>query len=131
MAEHPNAVLIRRAYQAFAERDVATIVELTAEDAAWHIPGRNPIAGTYRGRDNILAFLARLMELTEGTISFEVHDVVANSEHAIAMHRGGGSRPDGRPNDDQICMVFHIRDGRVTEAWYHAFDQHAVDDFWA
>jgi hypothetical protein len=24
-----------------------------------------------------------------------------------------------------------VRDGRITEAWAHHYDQHATDEFWA
>jgi hypothetical protein len=28
-------------------------------------------------------------------------------------------------------VVLHVRDGRITEAWAHHYDQHATDEFWA
>jgi ketosteroid isomerase-like protein len=50
MAEHPNAERIRRAFDAFAQGDMATMTELIAEDTIWHIPGRGPLSGDHRGR---------------------------------------------------------------------------------
>jgi hypothetical protein len=54
MAEHPNAERIRRAFDAFARGDMATMTELIAEDTVWHIPvvGRCP-ATTKAGRPSL------------------------------------------------------------------------------
>src|SRR6266852_3556797 len=76
--EHPNASLVRRAYDALETRDVETLVELSRPDVVWHIPGRSPIAGEYHGRDTVLAFMAHLAALTDGTLAFELVDVWAN-----------------------------------------------------
>lgn len=129
--EHPNATLIRKAYDALANKDVETLVAISHPDVVWHIPGRNPIAGDYHGRDTVLQFMGWVSNLTEGTLAFDLHDVIANDRHTVALHRGLGHRPDGRPNHDQICMVFHVEEGQIREAWYHAFDQYAVDVFWS
>jgi ketosteroid isomerase-like protein len=55
---HPNEELVRRAFDAFTKGDVDTIRELTDQDAVWHTPGRGPLAGDYRGIDEILGFFA-------------------------------------------------------------------------
>lgn len=131
MTEHPNAALVRRGYAALAARDVEALAGMTHDDLVWHIPGRNPIAGEYHGRDRVLAFNAHVLALTGGTLTLELVDVWANEHGAVALHRGGGTRPDGRPNHDEVCMVFTIRDGRIAEARYYPFDQYGVDAFWA
>ena len=46
MTEHPNVELTRRGYDAFAKGDLATLSELIAEDAAWHVLGVGPLSGT-------------------------------------------------------------------------------------
>jgi ketosteroid isomerase-like protein len=53
MAEHPNAERIRRAFDAFAPGDMATMTELIAEDTIWHIPGRGPLSGDHQGRETV------------------------------------------------------------------------------
>jgi ketosteroid isomerase-like protein len=50
MAEHPNAEPIRRAFDAFASGDMATMQSLVAVNTVWHIPGRGPLAGDHSGR---------------------------------------------------------------------------------
>jgi ketosteroid isomerase-like protein len=67
MTEHPNVELTRRGYDAFAKGDLATLSELIAEDAAWHVLGVGPLSGTYHGRNEIFGFFGRLAEETGGT----------------------------------------------------------------
>jgi uncharacterized protein len=72
LAEHPNAALIRRLFQAFAERDFATAQSIIAEDAVWHFPGtRGALAGEHRGHEAIFRFLASVMTLSGGTFHLD------------------------------------------------------------
>jgi len=53
MADHPNAALLRKGYDAFAKGDTATLTDLFSEDVVWHLPGRNLISGEHKGRDAV------------------------------------------------------------------------------
>lgn len=33
--------------------------------------------------------------------------------------------------DEPNVLVVHIKDGKISEAWEFAYNQKAVDDFWA
>src|ERR1700751_3591936 len=85
MAEPPNVALVRQGYAAFSSGDMDTLNRLFAENIVWHEGGRGPLAGDYKGRDQVFGMLGKLMELTGGTVSVEVHDVLANDEHAAVL----------------------------------------------
>ena len=125
---HPNEDLLRSAFDAFAKGDMDTLRELTDQDAVWHVPGRSQLAGDYRGVDAILGFLARTMELTGGTFRAELHDVVANDEHAVALYVTRAER-EGRTLETKNVLVNHMRDGKFTETWALSDDQYAGDEF--
>jgi len=130
MAEHPNAGLLRRAYEAFDKGDMATISELLSKDVVWHWPGRGPLCGDYVGLDAVLAVFGKMAELSGGTFTAPVHDILANDEHGVALTRSVGSRL-GRQLNTPNVDVSHIVDGKVTEFWSFAMDQHAEDEFWS
>ena len=130
MADHPNAELVRRGYAAFSAGDIATMNELFAEDVAWHWPGNHPVSGEHRGRDAVFAAFMKFAELSGGTLKLEVHDVVANDEHAVALNRSTGSR-EGRSLDAGDVDVYHVKDGKITEMWSFTDDQAATDAFWS
>ena len=127
---HPNEDLVRRAFDAFATGDVDTMRELTDQDAVWHTPGRNLVSGYYRGQDEILGFFARVAELTGGTFRAELHDVVANDEHAVAIYVTRGER-EGRTLENRTVLVSHVRNGKFTESWMMSDDQYAADEFFS
>jgi uncharacterized protein len=127
---HPNEELVRRAFDAFAKGDVDTLRELTDQDGVWHTPGRNLLSGDYRGVDEILGFFARVMELTGGTFRAELHDVVANDEHAVALYVSRGER-EGRTLENRNVLVIHVRNGKLAETWTLSDDQYAADEFFS
>ena len=125
---HPNEETVRRAFDAFAKGDMDTLRDLMDQDAVWHSPGRNPLSGDYRGVDEILGLFARLAELTGGTFRAELHDVVANDEHAVALYVTRAER-EGRTLETKNVLVNHMRDGKFTETWALSDDQYAGDEF--
>ena len=127
MAEHPNVARIRAGYAAFATGDFAVLTDLFAADVVWHVDGRSQLAGEYRGPDEVFAFFGRLMEVTEGSFRLDVHAILADDEHAVALTVGTASR-GGNTNTDKAAHVFHMRDGKVTEYWNATTDQYAFDE---
>ncbi len=130
MAEHPNVGLVRKGYDAFAKGDMATLSELFSEDAVWRVAGDSPFAGEHRGRDAVFAMFARSTELTGGTLRMELHDVLANDEHAVVLFRETASR-QGKQLDMLHTAVYHVSNGKVTETWTFPYDQRASDEFWS
>jgi len=130
MAVHPNEALLRKGYEAFAKADLDTIQGLFADDVVWHIPGKSPIAGTYKGRDEVLGFLGEVISRSEGTFSLDLHDVLASDDHAVALTRSSAQR-QGRTLDVPGTATYHVRDGKVAEAWIFSGDQSAEDEFWS
>jgi len=131
MAEHPNATRIRALFDAFRERDVDAIRDALSEQAVWHFPGRDgELAGSHAGHAGIFAFLGRVGELTGGTFSLEVEDVLANDRFAVALFHGRGRRGE-RTLDNPTCLKIRLEEGRATEIWEFVWDLRHVDAFWA
>jgi ketosteroid isomerase-like protein len=131
MAEHPNVTLARRLYELFSQGDVEGFLELLADDVVWHVPGRCPIAGDYKGRQAVLGYLSTIDELSGGTYRIsEVHDVVANDQHVVGLHHSVATRP-GKTYDYNETVIMHVRDGRVTEVWEVYGDLYEIDEFWS
>ena len=121
--EHPNAAAYRRTADALRARDFASLGALLDEDVVWHVPGSHSRAGDIRGRDELLRWLAGLIEtgfwLTE-------HDVLGNDEHVCALSYMGARRP-GLEVETRVVSIFHFRDGRQVERWFFPEDAAAWD----
>jgi len=130
-AEHPNVVTVREMFAAFRSADLGAIMSAIPEGLTWHFPGRNGgIAGAHRGRDGVITFLARVMELTGGTFHLDLIDVVGGDRHVVAIFRGHGRRGD-KALDNPTCLQVRFEDGLPAEIHEFVWDLYAVDDFWS
>ncbi|HZB04332.1 MAG TPA: nuclear transport factor 2 family protein [Actinomycetota bacterium] len=127
---HSNEDLARRGYDAFTRGDMQAVSDVFADDIVWHVGGRSPLAGDYRGKDEVLGFLAKTMELSGGTFRVEIHDVLANEEHVTVLVVARAER-EGKTLEDRQAHVLHVKDGKVTEYWGHPGDQYAIDEFFS
>jgi ketosteroid isomerase-like protein len=125
-----NAELIREGYEAFSKGDIPAVVALWADDIAWHVPGRNPLAGDYTGAQEILGFFGQLQERSGGSFRLEIHDVLATDDHVVALVSAIADRGDKSMNIPG-AHIWHVRDGRATEFWGATYDQYATDEFWS
>jgi hypothetical protein len=129
---HPNEDLVREGFAAFSRGDMDYLQrQFFAEGVRFHLPGRSPLAGVYQGPEQVMQLFARLFELTGGTFSVEVHDVLANDEHAVALYTVRGERAGKQQMNDNQVQVFHIGDGKASEVWVQATDLYALDQFFS
>jgi uncharacterized protein len=128
---HPNEDLVREGFAAFTRGDMDALRnQFFAADVRWHVPGRSLLSGDYEGPEQVIQFFTRIFELTGGTFSVELHDVLANDEHAAQLLTIRGERAGKQLNDNQV-LVYHFRDGKVSETWTQVTNQYAVDEFFS
>ena len=128
MAEHPNAELWRKGQEAFSRRDMDSLRTFWADDIVYHVPGANPIAGDHKGLDGVLALFAKLVEMNVRIV--EVHDVLASDDHVVALVRGTAIR-QGKELSLNQANIYHVRDGKIKEAWLLPTDQRVFDEFFS
>jgi ketosteroid isomerase-like protein len=126
MPEHPNAALIRQSQEALGAGDLQRMSDMLADDVEWHeigrseaIHGKQALAERYGG-DTPPDF----------TITGQIHDVVANDDHAVALVEATAERA-GRTFKYRTAEIFHVRDGKITERWAFSDDTAAINEFFA
>jgi uncharacterized protein len=127
MADHPNVGRIRDVYAAMAKGDLAALNDMFAEDLVWHDCGRNQLSGDYHGREAVFQYFAKVMEVTEGSLHLDLHSVLADDEHGVALMTISASR-GGRSLNVNAVDVMHLRDGKVVEVWAIPTDQYSYDE---
>lgn len=125
-SEHPNVALARESLAAMERGDTQWLSDHTAEDVIWHVGGNSRAAGEYRGRDAIMQLMA---PTTGGENRIEVHDILANDDHTVVLGTAHLVAPDGDRVDYKYVNVFHIQDGKVTEAWGMSENDAETDAF--
>ena len=130
MAERSNEAVVREIFDAFARKEGFALRGHFADDAVWSVTGRGVMAGTYRGRDEIFRFLARLPRETGGTYGSELVDVLASDTRAAALYRARGTRRGRTLELDQV-LLFTFADSRVTRVLALPSDPDTFEEFWA
>ena len=124
--EHPNAALFRRMSDALNSGDMTTVEGTLADDVEWHeigreepIRGKAALAGREPGGAN-----------TDYDIHYDIHDVVANDDHTIALGDATATR-GGRTLKYRTAEILHVKDGKITARWAFSDDTAAITRFFS
>jgi uncharacterized protein len=107
---------VRRAFDAFGRGDLQTVGDSFTEEAVWHGRGSTKFGKDFKGKQ---ATLANIMEYAQTfqDIKQDVHDILGNDSHVVALVTATVSR-NGKTYEDHQVFVFHVNDdGKVSEAW--------------
>ena len=130
MTEHPNAQLARRAWDAISQGDAAALRATMNEDVVWHATARGtPWAGTHKGSDAVVDFLARVGEASD-VFHASLVEVLASDERVLFVFRTA-LRRQGRVAELDYLLLGQVRDGRFSELWTVPLDPVAIESFWA
>ena len=124
--EHENARIVRGVFDAMARGDREAMAAAFAEDVVWHAPGTSRFSGMFQGKVAVLDRVARLADAGLQT-RFDVHDIVANDEHAVALVHLHLEDAGGRRYDQQQVQVMHLHEGLIVEYWAMNQDQAVLD----
>lgn len=126
MADHPNAAAMRAALEAFVAGDADALLGALDDDIVWHAPGTNRFSGRFDGKAEVAGRFRR-MAAAGVESAFDVHDVVGNDEHVIALVHSTVEDASGRRYEGPQVQVMHMREGKATEFWGMNQDQAAQD----
>jgi hypothetical protein len=123
-----NENVLRTGYGAFAAGDLAAVERVFRPDAVWHAQRLGVLGGDHAGWPAIAEFFGRTMQLTGGTFTVTLEDVLTSDSGAAAVVRSRGER-EGRSLDERQVHLFRLADGLAAEVWQFAGE--AADRFWA
>jgi ketosteroid isomerase-like protein len=131
MGADDNLAIMRRGYEAFNAGDMNTLTEIFDESAVWHLPGRSSMADDYQGREATLAYFGQLGQETGGTFRAQLERLVADDDDRVVGIQRSTADRNGKHLDVGDCIVFQLKDGRVTDGREHFHDLYAWDEFWS
>jgi ketosteroid isomerase-like protein len=109
-----NAELIRRAYQAYANGDLAAMLELVDPDLEWTYldPAlEHPTPRVCHGRQELEQVLRHR---AEHGLRAELEEVTSSGERVmVGVRTPGVDAHVGRRGDDRAYSVFTVREGRI------------------
>ena len=124
MADHPNAAKYRELSKAFDAGDIGAMSEYIADDVEWWSIGASEPA---RGKQ---ALMEQFAALSDVDIKVDVHDVVANDEHLVALVEATATK-NGKTLKYRTAEIHHVKDGKLTHRWAFSDDTEAINKFFA
>lgn len=123
---HPNLDLVNRFFQAYATNDQVLIQEILAPDIRWVIPGKHPLSGVKTGIDEVLSYFSQL-----GKAAFQARPIVmgVNDQYVIDCHENWSTLAGTANFKGMSCLLWRIKEGKITEVYNFPEDQHKVDEF--
>jgi ketosteroid isomerase-like protein len=128
---------VKDAYTALNSGDPERIKQFWAEDVVWQVPGHNRLSGWYTGRDEFLAFMSKVGELSGNSFKMEsiAGQVIVTGEYSADLTRNTGTRanqPD-KVMDIEVVHVLRWKDGKIIAGKGAIFGDGATeyDQFWS
>jgi ketosteroid isomerase-like protein len=104
---------------------------MLADDIVWVVPGRNAIAGEYRGVDEVMAYFARRRDLAARSFRMHPGDLLTGDGDRVAVLTDGTATIGGVERRWSTVGLYRLRGGRVAACWLLALDQAAFDAIWS
>jgi uncharacterized protein len=127
LADHKERT-VRALLDALERRNLAAIGATLSDDVVYHFPGRGPVAGTYRGRADVLGLFGGFARLFDGPLEMASHDVVASEAHVVDLATYTGERQGERFTWNAV-RLYHVDGDRIGEIWLMIGDVYAFDDW--
>jgi ketosteroid isomerase-like protein len=129
MSQHPNAVLVRKAWRAVARSDTETLKQLCADGIVWHATTRGPWVGDHEGLDAVLDYLGRVGEAAD-VFEGNLTDLLVSEERAATVMQITARRGD-RHLEVGYVILYRLAEGKIAEVWSVPLDPQATDAFWS
>jgi ketosteroid isomerase-like protein len=109
----------------------AMLHELLAPDITWTVPGVNPIAGTYRGLEEVLDYFRRRRDLAGHTFQMTRRDVLVGDGDRLAALTDGSATIGAVDHRWSTVGLYDVSDRRITACWLLPLDPPAFDAIWS
>jgi predicted ester cyclase len=121
--EQHNVAAVRRFIdRAVNHGDLSVIHETWTENLAWH----GGSLGTYRGRDELKAFMAQSASGAWENMHLEIDDVIASGDQVVLRFTNSGTNigpfianpATGKQAKWLGIGIYTLREGRIVEGWF-------------
>jgi uncharacterized protein len=114
----------------YTDGDPSAVRAVLSPDIAWHVPGRSPIAGSYRGLDEVIEYMLARRAVADGTFRMHRLDVLTGAGSTVAVLTDGTATIEGVERRWSTVGLYRVEEGRVAECRLLPLDQAEFDDIW-
>jgi ketosteroid isomerase-like protein len=116
MSAEENKKIVQKFYAASNGGDMATCMNLIADDIKWTNIGSTSLSGTFQGKAELEEkLLGPLFGRLQQGIFSTVHRLIAENDFVVAQTSGKAQSIDGQPYNNTYIWLIRIRDGKFAE----------------
>jgi uncharacterized protein len=127
---HPNVTFVVEAHARLEEGDLAAINDMFAVDITWHEFGSSSLAGSYVGRENVMAFWKRYFSAAGVGFRQDIVSIMANDDYVSSIVELNGIKPEATLSQGAVD-VMRMVDGKIAEFWRYYADLDQANAFFA
>lgn len=126
--DHPNALKLKAAHDAFKAGDLDALFGMMTEDFAWVMPGKNVLAGRFVGREAIMGSFAALQANVDAYWAHPL-DYFGSDDHVVLVAQVI-ARKGAKTLNCKECLLWRVTpEGKLAEVHHMALDEEAWDGF--
>ena len=117
MIANDPVTTVRRMFEAFANRDLDSLVDTVHPDSRWTYVGANPrpAKGTFVGRDGVRTFFGNILRNLD-IAEFHLGEFVVQDDTVVVFgFESGTVKASGSPFRNEWAQKYIVRDGLITE----------------
>lgn len=101
----------------YAGGDDTMLRKILSPEVEWSVPGKNAIAGLYRGLDEVLGYFAHRRDIAGQTFQIHRRDVLVGEGPDIAALTDGKAVVRGHERQWSTVGLYTVCDGRIAKCW--------------
>jgi uncharacterized protein len=127
---HPHVQQVLAYLAAAGRQDFAAAAQFFTDDFRYTVPGRNPLAGSFTGKNAALDYFGKLMQASQGSYKIEeMVDWLVSDSRVMLIARESVARA-GKTHAWTRYIVFRVAGKKFSEVVLLEDDQYAYDAFW-
>lgn len=104
--------------------------DMLTDDVTWTVPGRNRLAGAYRGIAEVFGYFERRRDIAECTLRLHPVDVLVGDGDTVASLTDGTATIGGTEHRWSTVGLYRVRDGKIAACWLLPLDAELFDRIW-
>ena len=114
MNTESNKQLVRDTWGAVSDGNIEELLDGIADDVTWQFFGSHRFAGTFNGKDDLLARLfAPIGDVLESGITVKINSLTAEGDRVVIEAKGQAKSKSGLDYNNDYCMVVTIANDKV------------------
>ncbi|MBC7887300.1 MAG: nuclear transport factor 2 family protein [Ferruginibacter sp.] len=126
---HPNVKAIRNYQAAMANGDLENALTVFDPEVTYTVPGNNLLSGIYKGPQEVMSYLGRLMQLTGGSYRISEMHWLVNEKEQVILFINNHADLNGRFYEWEETILFEFKNGKKYNIEHFQADQLGMDEF--